>query len=456
MYKRVADLYTALFGFRNLFLAKGSLIKHVVEETRPSPLARALYLVSSIIERRVVEQLNSLIREAERMHLFERFYDLESSWEVRGSIVWQLSMQRLARFEPPLQRVMVRDPRSPENMLLVAALRLAKSIINEAEALINAFSNTVSNMLNTVFDTGSRRVLLLSVVEDLRECIERFKQRIDELQRRPLLRAVSASMKRPCRLVKTLRREIERRMWVPRWVKELLKLIDTITEIRRELEELKTVILHRGGSEMKTLSAVIRYWAWRLYELYVALLILDTLKSLGAEIVGRDLRRVLVVFRNSVFSIYLGSQLSNSRISRAEARWLENGEVPRDVLEKCRGRPDIAMVSARPLLVVEAKFSRSPSYLSAARFKIMAYAYEYEPYAAILAFPGVSSRVIAVDREDEETIELLREAEKRNGIVMDLRNGSKLCVVPITPSREREQRAGEALRKVLSMVLQAG
>ena len=47
----------------------------------------------------------------------------------------------------------------------------------------------------------------------------------------------------------------------------------------------------------------------------------------------------------------------------------------------------------------------------------MAYAYEYQPKAAVLVYPGiVDSR--SFEEEERETIALLKEAENRGGIAL--------------------------------------
>jgi hypothetical protein len=193
---------------------------------------------------------------------------------------------------------------------------------------------------------------------------------------------------------------------------------------------------------------------WRLYEIYIYFLLYETMKELGyAEVEcdpglcrGGDLcfergtQRVCILFNKPHESSIVASY---------------DGE-PAHML---RGRPD-AMINSGRRIVVEAKFSSEPQYITLGRFKAMAYMYEYGADAGLLLFPDLEEG--RADPEDEATLELYRHMRQNDGVaVVRLRDGRRIYLVRADPAEcpshlEADKRARARLEEILRALLAGG
>jgi hypothetical protein len=133
----------------------------------------------------------------------------------------------------------------------------------------------------------------------------------------------------------------------------------------------------------------------------------------------------------------------------------------KETAKKARGRPDISLWKIKDrererLLVIECKFSDSPPYLTAGRFKAMAYLYEYGAQAGALVFPELSERR-PYDNEDEGTRGLWRSLTKEGGLLcMSLRDGTgqALYLLRVDPAEgnDAEEAWEEAKRRVMTVL----
>jgi hypothetical protein len=186
---------------------------------------------------------------------------------------------------------------------------------------------------------------------------------------------------------------------------------------------------------------------WRLYEIYTYFLLYETMKELGyAEVecdprlcrggdlcFERGMQRVCILFNkpheSSIVDCYDG-----------------------EPAERLRGRPD-AMINGGRRIVVEAKFSSEPQYITLGRFKAMAYVYEYGADAGLLVFPDLEDK--RTDPEDEATLEIYRYMQQQGGIAeVRLRDGRKIYLVRVDPAEgsshsEADKKARARLTKVL-------
>jgi len=124
--------------------------------------------------------------------------------------------------------------------------------------------------------------------------------------------------------------------------------------------------------------------AWRLYELYVAGIVLEALGELGYSVEKADANRFVLTRDNEAVELLLNSDMEGSRLLSVDS--------DKETAKKARGRPDISLWKIKDgerkgLLVIECKFSDSPPYLTAGRFKAMAYLYEYGAQLGALVFP---------------------------------------------------------------------
>jgi hypothetical protein len=193
---------------------------------------------------------------------------------------------------------------------------------------------------------------------------------------------------------------------------------------------------------------------WRLYEIYVYFLLYETMKELGyaeaecAPGLCRDgdlcfesgTQRVCILFNKPHESSLVVSY---------------DGEPA----ERLRGRPD-AMINGGRRIVVEAKFSSEPQYITLGRFKAMAYMYEYGADAGLLLFPDLEGG--RADPEDEATLELYRHMRQNDGVaVVRLRDGRRIYLVRADPAEcpshlEADKRARARLEEILRALLAGG
>jgi len=186
---------------------------------------------------------------------------------------------------------------------------------------------------------------------------------------------------------------------------------------------------------------------WRLYEIYIYFLLYETMKELGyAEVEcdprlcsGGDLcfesgtQRICILFNKPHESSIVASY---------------DGEPA----ERLRGRPD-AMINGGRRIVVEAKFSSEPQYITLGRFKAMAYVYEYGADAGLLVFPDLEEK--RTDPEDEATLEIYRYMQQQGGVAeVRLRDGRKIYLVRVDPAEdsspfEADKKARARLTKIL-------
>ncbi|MFZ8837329.1 MAG: hypothetical protein ACO2PM_00015, partial [Pyrobaculum sp.] len=114
-------------------------------------------------------------------------------------------------------------------------------------------------------------------------------------------------------------------------------------------------------------------------------------------------------------------------------------------------RPD-AMISGGRKIVVEAKFTSEPQYITLGRFKVMAYMYEYGAAAGLLLFPDLEDK--KTDLEDEATLEIYRYVQQHDGTAtVKLRDGQKIHLIRVDPAEgspsEADKKAKTRLTKIL-------
>ncbi|MFP3320820.1 MAG: hypothetical protein RXO24_09665, partial [Acidilobus sp.] len=159
--------------------------------------------------------------------------------------------------------------------------------------------------------------------------------------------------------------------------------------------------------------------AWRLYELYVAGIVLEALRELGYGVKVDGNRFVLMRDDNEAGELLLNSDMEESRLASVDS--------DKEIAKKARGRPDISLKdnNRKRLLVIECKFSDDPNYLTAGRFKAMAYLYEYGAQLGALVFPELNSERRPYDGEDEGTRSLWSLITREDGLLkLSLRDGA--------------------------------
>jgi hypothetical protein len=194
--------------------------------------------------------------------------------------------------------------------------------------------------------------------------------------------------------------------------------------------------------------------AWRLYELYVAEIVLEALRELGYN-VKVDYNRFVPTRDNEAFELLLNSDVEESRLACVDC--------DEEIAKKARGRPDISLKdkNRERLLVIECKFSDDPNYLTAGRFKAMAYLCEYGAQLGALVFPELNSEGRPYDGEDEGTRGLWSLITQEDGLLkLSLRDGAgqALYLIRVDPAevedaQETWEKAKGRVRKVLGEFL---
>ena len=109
------------------------------------------------------------------------------------------------------------------------------------------------------------------------------------------------------------------------------------------------------------------------------------------------------------------------------------GGVNEEAIRRIVGKPDV-YVRNRHSVVLECKFSTNLSYITAGRFKVMAYMYEHNANVGILVFPGLNKGAI-FDDEDEATSRLYDILLSRQSRYINLRfnDGKLLYLLVVDP-----------------------
>ncbi|MGC9145827.1 MAG: hypothetical protein ACP5GS_06945 [Nitrososphaeria archaeon] len=207
----------------------------------------------------------------------------------------------------------------------------------------------------------------------------------------------------------------------PPWLVKALQAYYTYREAAFGVEQ-------RKGK--KDLYAMIK---WKLYEILTFYLVLKTLSSHGYRVefkagkieAARGSERYVLLFN-------MPPEGSTEIIKRVD-------ELGDEIIESVKGKPDISMSKNEKLIAFECKYSMEQGYITAGRFKVLAYIYEFGLESGILVFPGIESPDQEVD--DEGTVKLVEEAERRGNILdLNLRDdGRKLYLLILDPPDDAEK-----------------
>ena len=240
-----------------------------------------------------------------------------------------------------------------------------------------------------------------------------------------------------------LRAEWERLSpYAPRWLSEAWDAYRLLKHLREGIWVTQPPL--EGGRYLLVMLA------WRLYELYVAGIVLEALGELGYSVEKADVNRFVLRRDNEAVELLLNSDMEESRLLSVDS--------DKEIAKKARGRPDISLKdkNRKRLLVIECKFSDDPNYLTAGRFKAMAYLYEYGAQAGALVFPELNENR-AYDNEDEGTRGLWSLITREDGLLkLSLRDGAGqvLYLIRVDPAEGNDAEAAwrEAKRRVMTVL----
>jgi len=278
---------------------------------------------------------------------------------------------------------------------------------------------------------------LNDAIRGLEEAVDRLRAEAEGLERYPVQLSDEE-----------LRAEWERLSpYAPRWLSEAWNAYRLLKHLREGIWVAQPPL--EGGRYLLVMLA------WRLYELYVAGIVLEALRELGYGVKVDDNRFVLTRDNNEAGELLLNSDMEESRLASVDSN--------KEIAKKARGRPDISLKdnNRERLLVIECKFSDDPNYLTAGRFKAMAYLYEYGAQLGALVFPELNSEGRPYDGEDEGTRSLWSLITQEDGLLkLSLRDGAgqALYLIRVDPAevedaQEAWKKAKGRVRKVLEEFL---
>jgi len=274
---------------------------------------------------------------------------------------------------------------------------------------------------------------LNDAIRGLEEAVDRLRAEAEGLERYPVPLSDEE-----------LRAEWERLSpYAPRWLSEAWNAYRLLKYLREGIRVAQPPL--EGGRYLLVMLA------WRLYELYVAGIVLEALRELGYGVKADDNRFVLTRDNNEAGELLLNSDMEESRLASVDS--------DKEIAKKARGRPDISLKdkNRERLLVIECKFSDDPNYLTAGRFKAMAYLYEYGAQLGALVFPELNSEGRPYDGEEEGTRSLWSLITREDGLLkLSLRDGAgqALYLIRVDPAevedaQEAWKKAKGRVRKVL-------
>ena len=451
MHQSISDLYQ-LLDQNPLKLIELLETRATIEES-PTNLSRLLF--SLAVMKNVIDELRICCIEAHRWSFTSRAVSIEEDWDIRGSVVWSLTIPKLCRCEPPTQVVLSTSLLSPENLLLKSCVCMAKQLLTSISvALQEALSKAQLRTSGVDIELAGKQVI--------QHVNNELSKKLRSVEKQPLIKLLP-NIRNPARSLKRLTYELHLRKYRVRWIERLLRISKELLALEDITKSVVDALIHRGFTYV-TLSRAIKFYSWRLYEIYVLKLVMNVLKSMfplvRVRCRGRKFLIELYADRISGISVLYNipprSEGVPSRVGDGEAQGVLKDSLPRDILEHSAGRPDITIIKYtdrdKRVIVIETKFSTSPSYLTQARFKLLAYMYEYRTNLGILAFPGVICSRGAFEEEEEETVRLLKEAIRRGGVELTLLNGAKAYLLPIEPTRRSERKNIEILWRVLQVL----
>ena len=422
-------------------------------------LSRAVVLLSCIED--TLRQVREVISEAKKVILTTRILKVEESPEIRGSILWSRVLTSLATSGLVPQIVLERSLASPENVLLRWLVEKSLTIVNVVRDIVDKEYEKLRSSL------GNIPLVELIGYRLLKEKLRNAELLLRNLRKDPLIKSVPGISVSKGETIRKIVELVRKSSWKPRWVSALLTIVDRLIRIEHDIEKLQDILAMLRVEQLvsrRAIAVAMRFLVWRLYELYVLYVMIRSLKSLfGGRVVIRasdreflfEIRnneklRVLLLYNVKPIEKSVKSILALGQVSTISGKSLSD----RSILVNACGIPDIVLKINDSVIVCEVKFSRNVSYLTQARFKVLAYMREYNAKIGILVFPGLGIRQMSADDEDIETARLVEYASREQGLKLKLADSSCMYIVPIVPLPEKEFENIDTFRKVFNEIFE--
>ena len=388
-------------------------------------------------------ELSTIIREILRRMSAIVIEELGISGSARGRIAVRLASKYLPMALPVYRTKL--ELETPANLLLAATLI---ELRNQLRELVERLPSAHPLL----------ELLRESAVENLRELMLVCEYLLYEPVLKSLLVKAQLIAGNPRRL-EELEREVElEALRRPRELRAYLRLLELRKLLGKDLQLLREEVEELG----KTLTLSLSFN--KLYELYGLSLLLIALvevlrpKRIKVACNERELRLYSNLGTVSVFYNALPESLE-SRVARAKAMGLIDGELGKEISAKLRGLPDTVVVRVQgndgrsTLLLLDYKYTRNYSYLSQARFKMLAYLYEFNVNYGVVVAP----RPQEGGEEDDEAYEHKgfydKIAEYQGAYILIDNNGKVLAIVYADPCKDAVESSVKALKVIIKLLL---
>jgi len=370
MHSTVMELYVSIKPNPLELLVDKDKLKRKGLPRDPENITSFLVYVQKTLK--LADEVADIVSDATDFLLHKRVVDTIEDYEIRGAIDWGGTLLNLGMGYPPVQKVVSHTLNSPENLLLKAVveylLERLEHLINRLEKMIEAWGNTVPGV--------EKWLPGLSYLEnELRGKYRKLSSVVEE----SFLGYLPVQMYRedPISYVWRLLDEIEHTAWRPEWVERLVEVAGRLLldeDAERGMDKLVDLIVNTlVKKEPLEAKYFFKVMAWRLYEVYVLYLVLKALGNVNARISLLEPRVLSASIGGRVLSIYY------------------NVPFPSQSLKPLKPTPDISILDDIRV-VMEVKFSRSPSYLAQGVFKLISYMALLDADAGILVYPSTRLR----------------------------------------------------------------
>lgn len=192
---------------------------------------------------------------------------------------------------------------------------------------------------------------------------------------------------------------------------------------------------------------------WKLYEIYVSIMVVEELLNSGYTLVSRREGDLAFEKKGKTLRILFNSALSWSSI-------ISYDEVQdQKLIANIRGKPDISFTNNdySSTILFECKFSTQPSYITLGRFKVLAYMLEYFGSKGVLVFPKIGEDELEYDDEDAGTRDLYN--RMKDGIVeviinLDKDHNANMFLLSLDPLMATTQTGEAELKKRIQTLLE--
>ncbi len=450
MYSKIADLY---------FTFSIDVTKWLISEVRTveglllqaTELVKLVTLVKEICF--ITNKLNSIITQSYREIVTARERVYEEGYEIRGVLVPSLSIQNYAVLRPPVQEVIIRTLMAPENLLVVwLTYDLSKEISALDKLMVKLSSNLESK------DEAIMTSVILYYLRLLKDDINGAQNVLRKLSRSPIvlmLRNYAKSF-REYEIRRMICEIKQSPMWKPKWVNEVVRLVEHYIEIKDDLNKLK-VLIPKIKIDLELMRNFIKFIAYRLYELYTLYVLLKAISAMKHYVKVDFKKKRIELIDKSIIIFYTVSPQIDEHVSKLANVNIEIIDEANNIaVTECKycGKPDFSLVKNAKVIILDCKFSGSVPYLSLSKYKIMAYMYEFNTDIGILVFPTVLRRYGLVDeREIEADKSLFVIARKYGAVKLNLKNSAKIYILSIIPLAQWEDRNIKLIHRIFKEII---